>query len=43
MIMESQLKEKVQQLGLDLNDRQLEQFESYYHMVVEKNKVRCVL
>ena len=39
MIMESQLKEKVQQLGLDLNDRQLEQFESYYHMVVEKNKV----
>ena len=33
------LKEKAQQIGIELNDKQLEQFSTYYEMLVETNKV----
>jgi len=32
-------KRKASQLGIELNDKQLEQFRQYYEMLVEKNKV----
>lgn len=33
------LKEKALQLNIDLNDKQLEQFHTFYEMLIEKNKV----
>ena len=33
------LREKAAALGIKLSDHQLEQFETYYEMLVEKNKV----
>lgn len=33
------LKEKAQQIGIELNDKQLEQFSTYYEMLAETNKV----
>ena len=33
------LREKAAAFGIKLSDHQLEQFETYYEMLVEKNKV----
>ena len=33
------LREKAAAFGIELSDHQLEQFETYYEMLVEKNKV----
>ncbi|MDD3185390.1 MAG: 16S rRNA (guanine(527)-N(7))-methyltransferase RsmG [Anaerostipes sp.] len=33
------LKEKALEMGIELTDNQLKQFETYFHMIIEKNKV----
>ena len=33
------LREKAEELGITLTDRQLAQFETYYELLTEKNKV----
>lgn len=39
MDFKNKLKVKAAQIGVELNERQLEQFELFYHLLLEKNKV----
>ena len=39
MNFQEKLKEKAAAIGIDLSEIQLKQFEEFYHLLIEKNKV----